>query len=314
MASSIINSDDGVVSGTSGLKTTGGDDGVLVFQSKGTETARINTDKQIVAAAGTASLPALTTTGDVNTGIFFPAADTIAFAEGGAEAMRITSDGRLGLGTTTPGYNQTIFGSGNTFLQFSQSGDSVAGTLIGRAGSTSLRIQNSENAATEFWTNNTERARITSDGYLRMASGSGGIQFNGDTAAANALDDYEEGTWTGSVLGLTTNPTTPVTATGTYTKIGRQVFARIAFTAFNTTGASGGFYVSGLPFSTAQAVATGNVMAYDFLTYAGGQNLSPYLSGTSIFVYYMVSNGVWSPATHNPGSGRYLDISVTYNV
>ena len=41
MASSIINSDDGVVSGTSGLKTTGGDDGVLVFQSKGTETARI---------------------------------------------------------------------------------------------------------------------------------------------------------------------------------------------------------------------------------------------------------------------------------
>jgi len=95
MASSVINSDDGVVSGTSGLKTTGGDDGVLVFQSKGTETARINTDKQIVAAAGTASLPALTTTGDLNTGIFFPAADTIAFAEGGAEAMRIDSSANL---------------------------------------------------------------------------------------------------------------------------------------------------------------------------------------------------------------------------
>jgi hypothetical protein len=101
MPSSILNSDDGVVSGTSGLKTTGGDDGVLVFQSKGTETARINTDKQIVAAAGTASLPALTTTGDVNTGIFFPAADTIAFAEGGAEAMRIDSSGRLLVGKTT---------------------------------------------------------------------------------------------------------------------------------------------------------------------------------------------------------------------
>lgn len=49
MASSIINSDDGVISGTSGIKTTGGDDGVLVFQSKGTKTARINTNKQIVA-------------------------------------------------------------------------------------------------------------------------------------------------------------------------------------------------------------------------------------------------------------------------
>jgi hypothetical protein len=100
MPSSILNSDDGVISGTSGLKSSGGDDGVLVFQSKGTETARINTDKQIVAAAGTASLPVITTTGDTNTGIFFPAADTIAFAEGGAEAMRIPSDGNLLVGTT----------------------------------------------------------------------------------------------------------------------------------------------------------------------------------------------------------------------
>jgi hypothetical protein len=45
--------------------------------------------------AGTASLPAITTSGDTNTGIFFPAADTIAFAEGGAEAMRIDSSANL---------------------------------------------------------------------------------------------------------------------------------------------------------------------------------------------------------------------------
>ena len=43
--------------------------------------------------AGTAALPAITTSGDTNTGIFFPAADTIAFSKGGAEAMRITSAG-----------------------------------------------------------------------------------------------------------------------------------------------------------------------------------------------------------------------------
>jgi DNA topoisomerase IA len=52
--------------------------------------------------AGTVSAPAITTTGDTNTGIFFPAADTIAFAEGGAEAMRITSAGNLGIGTNAP--------------------------------------------------------------------------------------------------------------------------------------------------------------------------------------------------------------------
>jgi len=50
--------------------------------------------------AGTAALPAITTTGDTNTGIFFPAADTIAFSEGGAEAARIDSAGNFGLGVT----------------------------------------------------------------------------------------------------------------------------------------------------------------------------------------------------------------------
>jgi hypothetical protein len=51
--------------------------------------------------AGSAGAPAIYPTGDSNTGIFFPAADTIAFAEGGAEAMRINSSGVLILGKTT---------------------------------------------------------------------------------------------------------------------------------------------------------------------------------------------------------------------
>jgi hypothetical protein len=48
--------------------------------------------------AGTVSAPSISPTGDSNTGIFFPAADTIAFAEGGVEALRIASSGQIGIG------------------------------------------------------------------------------------------------------------------------------------------------------------------------------------------------------------------------
>jgi hypothetical protein len=49
---------------------------------------------------GSAAAPSITNFGDLNTGMFFPAADTIAFAEGGVESMRIDASGNLGLGVT----------------------------------------------------------------------------------------------------------------------------------------------------------------------------------------------------------------------
>jgi hypothetical protein len=70
--------------------------------------ATLSSTDPLVFPAGTVSLPAITTTGDTNTGIFFPAADTIAFTEGGAEAMRIDSSGRVGIANTTPNYNLEI--------------------------------------------------------------------------------------------------------------------------------------------------------------------------------------------------------------
>jgi hypothetical protein len=81
-------------------------------------------------SAGTAALPAITTTGDTNTGIFFPAADTIAFSEGGVEAARIDSSGTFrvkGAGTagstdafqvagTAPASAMVLNSSGNLYL------------------------------------------------------------------------------------------------------------------------------------------------------------------------------------------------------
>ena len=60
---------------------------------------------------GSASAPALSNDGDTNTGIFFPAADTIAFAEGGTESMRIDSSGNVGIGLTTGSSKLEVAGS-----------------------------------------------------------------------------------------------------------------------------------------------------------------------------------------------------------
>lgn len=53
-------------------------------------------------AAGTAALPGITQISDLNTGIYFPAADTIGFTTGGSERMRIDSAGNVGVGTAAP--------------------------------------------------------------------------------------------------------------------------------------------------------------------------------------------------------------------
>jgi hypothetical protein len=79
--------------------------------------------------AGTLGAPSITTAGDTNTGLYFPAADTIGFVEGGAEAGRFNSSGNLqiynlGLGGTTP----STSGTGITFPA-SQSASTNANTL-----------------------------------------------------------------------------------------------------------------------------------------------------------------------------------------
>lgn len=64
--------------------------------------------------AGTVSAPAITTSGDTNTGLWFPAADTIAASTGGTERWRIDSGGQL--------LSKTAFASGAFALSVGVSG------------------------------------------------------------------------------------------------------------------------------------------------------------------------------------------------
>jgi hypothetical protein len=229
MASSILNSDDGVISGTSGLKNSGGDDGVLVFQSKGTETARINTDKQIEAAAGTALLPSITTTGDVNTGIFFSAADTLVVTTGGTAAVTVDSGQRtkfpttIGVGGATP----SASGSGISFPA-TQSASSDANTLddyeegtwtptLTAGGSGTITVNNA--ASVNRYTKIGQLVTITA--YIEVSSVSspvgrlalGGLPFSQDSSSIGGPCAYNLGL-TGSpggfyqiISGGTTSPT-----------------------------------------------------------------------------------------------------------
>jgi len=84
--------------------------------------------------AGTAALPAITTSGDTNTGIFFPAADTIAFTEGGAEAMRIDSGSNVLVGqtaqTSSEKFGVTQSATGSSAVRFYASSASYVNNIV----------------------------------------------------------------------------------------------------------------------------------------------------------------------------------------
>ena len=79
---------------------------------------------------------------------------------------------------------------------------------------------------------------------------SDGLKFNGDTAAANALSDYEEGTWTPRIVGSSSESGQSYQRqTGHYTKIGNKVFCRFILN-FSARGSfSGDYLMDGFPFN-----------------------------------------------------------------
>ena len=162
----------------------------------------------IVLPAGAVGTPALTTSGDLNTGIYFPSADTIAFTEGGSEAMRIDSDGDVGIGETSPNTKlQVSLGSSGSgavnALRLHNVGTTAgdgakllftAGTSTDGAGIAGLgQALNSANLVF-FSGGNTERMRIASDGKVTIGSstiygGTGALlNVNADVDIGNGVD------------------------------------------------------------------------------------------------------------------------------
>lgn len=238
-------------------------------------------------ADGSAAAPSITNDGDTNTGIFFPAADTIAFSEGGVEAMRIDSSGNVGIGTTTPNAKLEVAGAistgtTNNFVRVNQAYLSSGGDYVMLAnnawfnGSAWTTPANGGlyqiTGQSHFWYTQTSGAftsvaSITPAGLFQFNSGYGSVataygcrawvNFNGTgTVAIRA---------SGNVSSITDN------GTGLYTVNFTTAMPDVNYAAVGTCN----FEVDvGIPFNT-RTLATGS---------AGVETYRPYPYNTPVDV------------------------------
>jgi hypothetical protein len=130
---------------------------------------------------GTAATPAIRGT-DANTGIFFPAADTIAFSEGGTEAMRIDGSGNVGIGTSSPANKLHIKSNDNTQATGIGSFYSNNGTAALLIGFDRITGTNSTpaNASLDLGTgSNPQSMRIEAGGNVLMNKSASSATTNG---------------------------------------------------------------------------------------------------------------------------------------
>jgi len=188
-----------------------------------------------------------------------------------SEVVRVGSAGSVGVGTDAPTsivhissvdpaitlsstdtadtFEQSVImnNSGNLYFRtHDKTGTFVANDY--------LITKNASGATThQFRVANSEVTRFTSDG----------LTFNGDTAAANALDDYEEGTFTPTITNLTVGNGT---LTGKYTKIGNLVWVQVYLVWGSTTSSSGEWTVNAFPFTGQSTNAHGSAHLFDAST------------------------------------------------
>ena len=213
----------------------------------------------------------------------------ISMQSNASEKLKLTAEGNLHLQ-----------GSDSRIQLNAQGGANVVGnnTVHIRGDGAHMKLMTASGGNYIFEVNGTEELRVQSGG---------GISFNGDTAAANALDDYEEGTWSPSLIGATfANQTT----TGRYVKIGNIVYIQYYTAAFNISSASGAARISNLPYAPLNVSGNHSVVSYTHGTAViGASNI--YLDHSNATMYFVTNDTTDSPSWTD-GTSKFVMLTGTY--
>ena len=249
-----------------------------------------------------------TTTDDRNAIIWQERGLDLDIATSDTLRMKITYDGKVGVKNSNPDELLEV-GDGTVSGALKVSGQSSSVTSDGftvdwESSSNSTRFfsepSSGGSSAIRFFTTSSgtraERLRIQS---------TGGISFNGDTAAANALDDYEEGTWTVSDA----EGSNPVTSNVSwYVKVGSLVHIR-ASVNIGTTSSTSRISLT-LPFNSNNAAYYAGEGCVGFTTYTGATP-RPVIENGGTRLYFYNENSI-DLMTWQNFSGKRIDFSVTY--
>ena len=166
-----------------------------------------------------------------------------------------------------PGSSFTVSGSTLTFSSALTSSDSIDfiismgeplligtpsdATVTGNKLASNIGISTTGNIATTGSGTLSVAGNTTLSGTAAITgkiTSTAGITFGSDTAAANVLHDYEEGTWTPAYTASGGGTISMGTRAGFYVKIGKTCFCHFHLRSTGVSGVSGSIYISGFPF------------------------------------------------------------------
>lgn len=223
-----------------------------------------------------------------------------------ATRFSISSTGVVALGTALP---VTSGGTGASSASITAFNNITGYTASGATGTTSTNLVFSTSP-----TLTTPKATTTIGVGNATPSASGsGVSFPATQSAssdANTLDDYEEGTWTPGFTGLTVGNGT---VSGSYVKIGRQVYVTANLTFGTTTSITGIPTLTGLPFTcSVGAVAYGLLFDIGFSQYPLMTNIESSATSTGAFIANSSGGGWTSTVPFTAGNTDVFRFTGTY--